>query len=100
MAFCPARDQIEHLAILKSLTPQDSADGQGFTLTFASASAILDDCSIGDSIAVNGACLTVTAFGEEDGGWFKVGLAPETLKRTDLGELSPLPSSEANLPRR
>jgi hypothetical protein len=79
--------QIEHLARLKSLTPQDSADGQGFTQTFADAAPILADCSIGDSIAVNGVCLTVTDFGlDVDGGWFKVGLAPETLQRTSLGE--------------
>jgi riboflavin synthase len=49
---------------------------------------ILDDCKIGDSIAVNGACLTVIEFDKKDaGGWFKVWLANETLQRTDLGEL-------------
>lgn len=83
----PLSLQIEHLVRLKSLTPQDSADGQGFTQTFADAAPILTDCSIGDSIAVNGVCLTVTDFGlDVDGGWFKVGLAPETLQRTSLGE--------------
>jgi riboflavin synthase len=45
----------------------------------------LDDCRIGDSIAVNGACLTVIEFDKE--GWFKVWLANETLQRTNLGEL-------------
>jgi riboflavin synthase len=46
----------------------------------------LGDCNIGDSIAVNGACLTVVEFDkEENGGWFKVWLANETLDRTDLG---------------
>jgi riboflavin synthase len=48
---------------------------------------ILDDCTIGDSIAVNGACLTVTEFSadkEDRGGWFKVWLANETLERTDF----------------
>ncbi len=45
----------------------------------------MDDCHIGDSIAVNGACLTVTEFDKE--GWFKVWLANETLQRTNLGEL-------------
>lgn len=34
---------------------------------------------------MTGACLTVTEFSTtEHGGWFKVGLAPETLKRTNL----------------
>ncbi|KAF8899071.1 hypothetical protein BD779DRAFT_57656 [Infundibulicybe gibba] len=47
----------------------------------------LGDCHIGDSIAVNGACLTVTNFNpDEKGGWFTVWLANETLERTDLGE--------------
>jgi riboflavin synthase len=46
----------------------------------------LGDCHIGDSIAVNGACLTVTEFDkDQNGGWFKVWLANETLDRTNLG---------------
>ncbi len=40
---------------------------------------------LGDSIAVNGACLTVTAI---DGERLTFGLAPETLARTNLGELN------------
>ena len=40
----------------------------------------------GDSIAVNGACLTVTARGD---GWFSVDTMPETLRRTSLGSLRP-----------
>ena len=43
------------------------------------------DAHIGDSIAVNGVCLTVTEFGAD---WFAVGLAPETLRRTNLGQLA------------
>lgn len=55
-------------------------------MTISNAAPILDDCHIGDSIAVNGACLTVTAFDkQEHGGWFQVWLANETLDRTDLG---------------
>ena len=58
-------------------------------MTIADSAAILDDCHIGDSIAVNGACLTVTEFDKvQHGGWFKVWLANETLERTDLGTLS------------
>ena len=44
------------------------------------------DAHIGDSIAVNGVCLTVTEFGPD---WFAVGLSPETLRRTNLGQLKP-----------
>ena len=61
-------------------------DAGGCTLTISNSGEILNDCHIGDSIAVNGACLTVTEFNQvENGGWFKVWLANETLDRTDLG---------------
>lgn len=69
------------MARLKSRVPMDT-DG-GFTLTFDEAAAILGDCHLGDSIAVNGVCLTVTEFDSDS---FKVGLAPETLERSNLGE--------------
>ncbi len=41
---------------------------------------------LGDSIAVNGACLTVTRMEAEE---LTFGLAPETLSRTNLGGLEP-----------
>lgn len=43
------------------------------------------DASLGDSVAVNGVCLTVT---ENAGGVLTFGLAPETLSRTNLGDLA------------
>jgi len=62
-------------------------DAGGCTLTIGDSAVILGDCHIGDSIAVDGACLTVTEFDvSKEGGWFKVWLANETLERTDLGE--------------
>ncbi|KAG6813220.1 hypothetical protein H0H92_013107 [Tricholoma furcatifolium] len=74
---------IEHLGTVQSIV----VDAGGCTLTIGDAAPILVDCHIGDSIAVNGACLTVTAFEKEErGGWFTVWLANETLQRTDLGE--------------
>jgi riboflavin synthase len=48
------------------------------------ASQVLEGLALGDSIAVNGTCLTATAF---DTTSFTVGLSAETLKRTNLGEL-------------
>lgn len=77
----------QHIGTVISLQPHDSSSsgGGGTSLTIGDCSSILDDCALGDSICVNGACLTVTEFGKEHGGWFKVGLAPETLDRTDLG---------------
>lgn len=47
------------------------------------ASRVVQDLRVGDSIAVDGACLTVTEL-RADG--FRVGLSPETLRRTNLGE--------------
>ncbi|KAK4686925.1 riboflavin synthase, partial [Tremellales sp. Uapishka_1] len=73
---------IEHLSVLSSITPTTSSEG--FTFLFTSAAPILVDCHIGDSIQINGACLTVTEFTDDS---FKVGLAPETLSRTNLGDL-------------
>lgn len=62
-------------------------DEGGCTLTIGDSADILGDCHIGDSIAVNGACLTVVEFDkEEKGGWFTVWLANETLDKTDLSE--------------
>ncbi len=50
------------------------------------ATKVMEDLKLGDSIAVNGACLTVVAL--EDG-VFRMDLAPETLRRTNLGRLRP-----------
>ena len=44
----------------------------------------LEGAQIGDSIAVNGACLTITTMSE---GRFAVDVTPETLRRTNLGDL-------------
>ncbi len=44
-----------------------------------------DDIDIGESIAVDGACLTVTAIGDNT---FDVDASPETLERTTLGDRS------------
>ncbi len=54
-------------------------------LTIA-ASAVLRDTRPGDSINVNGACLTVTQLTPRS---FTVGLMPETLRRSNLSDLRP-----------
>lgn len=46
------------------------------------AKEILSDIKVGDSIAVNGICLTVTSF---DGMGFWVDVMPETLNRSSIG---------------
>ncbi len=48
------------------------------------ASKILVNTNIGDSIAVNGVCLTVVSL---DGDGFTADVMPETLRRTNLGSL-------------
>ena len=48
------------------------------------APQVVDGMSPGDSIAINGACLTVTDF---DRAAFSVDVMPETLQRTNLGLL-------------
>ncbi|XP_010272471.1 PREDICTED: riboflavin synthase-like [Nelumbo nucifera] len=61
-----------------------------------SAKTVLEDVKLGDSIAVNGTCLTVTEFDKETSE-FSVGLSPETLRKTSLIEL--VPGSLVNLER-
>jgi riboflavin synthase len=47
------------------------------------ARKVLDDSHIGDSIAVDGCCITVVAQGD---GWLEADLSGETLRRTTLGQ--------------
>ncbi len=48
------------------------------------AGQVIEQLKMGDSMAVNGTCLTVVEFDRRQ---FKVDLAPETLRRTALGQL-------------
>jgi len=65
----------------------------GARLTIA-CSRVLSDATLGASIAVNGACVTAV---ELEADHFSADLAPETLKRTNLGDLTP--GSPVNLER-
>ncbi|CAK9148635.1 unnamed protein product [Ilex paraguariensis] len=47
------------------------------------AKTVLEDVHLGDSIAVNGTCLTVAEF-DSKFSEFTVGLSPETLRKTSL----------------
>lgn len=60
---------------------ETSTHGAELTL---SAQLMLTDIHVGDSIAVNGVCLTVVRYG---GGKFTVEAVPETLRKTNLGGL-------------
>lgn len=68
-----------------------TADGASMTVE---ASRVLCDTKNGDSISVNGTCLTVTSLST---GSFDVDMAPETLSKTNLGEL--VVGDEVNLER-
>lgn len=50
------------------------------------AVTVLDHSALGDSIAVDGCCLTLVALGD---GWWEADLSDETLARTTLGALAP-----------
>ncbi len=50
-----------------------------------SAGVVLSDVKLGDSIAVNGVCLTVSAYDEDS---FFASVMEETFKKTNLGDLS------------
>ncbi|MGG1401068.1 riboflavin synthase [Bacillus salipaludis] len=67
--------------------------GESFVLTIE-AKKILDDVHLGDSIAVNGVCLTVTSF---TGKQFTVDVMPETVKASSLNSVKR--GSKVNLER-
>ena len=48
------------------------------------AGALVEGVKLGDSIAINGACMTVVAFGNSI---FEADISPESLRMTNLGDL-------------
>ena len=50
------------------------------------ASIVIDGTNVGDSININGTCLTAVDLNDSS---FSVEVTPETLRRTNLGELNP-----------
>ncbi|MBC8312572.1 MAG: riboflavin synthase [Candidatus Marinimicrobia bacterium] len=80
---------VEELGTVSQI--QKTATGKQFTIT---AKAIMDDLKIGDSVNVNGVCLTVTT---HDKNSFNLDLVKETLKKSNLGDLKN--ESHVNLER-
>ncbi|MBE0447153.1 MAG: riboflavin synthase [Actinobacteria bacterium] len=70
---------IEELGTIQSI----KRGGDQFVLEIM-APKLVSDLEIGDSVAVNGICLTVTT---KTGGSFTVDVMPETIAKTDLSEL-------------
>jgi riboflavin synthase len=67
--------------IVEELGQVRSRQGNRFVFE---ASVVTDDASLGDSIAVNGCCLTVVDAGP---GWWAADVVDESLARTNLGDL-------------
>jgi riboflavin synthase len=70
---------VEELGAVRAVEPGDSG-----ARIVISAGAVLEGTTIGDSIAVNGCCLTVVDLGP---GWWAADAVPETLGRTNLATL-------------
>jgi riboflavin synthase len=68
-----------------TLEARQEGPAGGSRLTFA-ASVVLDGSNVGESISVNGCCLTVVDLGA---GWWSADAVSETLGRTNLGRLDP-----------
>ena len=80
---------IQDLGTVRSLTP-----AAGGARVSVQTSFPMEDLQLGESIAVNGVCLTVVRFG---GGSFTADISPESLTRSTLGDL--VPGSTVNLER-
>jgi riboflavin synthase len=72
---------VEELGKVKTI----SRGAKSVCLTVA-ANKVLADVKLGDSIAVNGTCLTVVDHGDT---WFTADVMPETVDRTALAGLKP-----------
>lgn len=66
-------------------TIQGIRRGQRSCVLTIGCRAVLDGSAVGDSIAVNGVCLTVTSMG---GGYYTADVMAETMDRSSLGQLT------------
>ncbi len=81
--------------LIQSLGKVRSLSRQGNSATLQIVSELVqDDLQLGESIAVNGVCLTVTSWDEHS---FVADVSPETLDCTNLGGLRP--NMQVNLER-
>lgn len=71
---------VEELGKVKGIV--HGANSVKLTIT---AKLVIEDMKIGDSIAVNGTCLTVVAFADT---WFTADVMPETVKSTVLASFT------------
>jgi len=83
---------VEELGSVVAVTP-----AEGGARIRIEAGHVLDGAELGDSIAVNGPCLTVVALGD---GWWEADAVIETLERTTLGALTAGDPVNLERPRR
>jgi len=75
---------------IAAVHPLGSSTQHGVRLTVAAPAGYLDDVSLGDSIAINGACMTVTTF-DVTKATFTVDVSAESLDKTaGLAEPGPV----------
>jgi riboflavin synthase len=77
--------------IVEELGAVDAVTGSRVRIA---ADLVTEDAKLGDSIAVDGCCLTVVALGD---GWWEADVSDETRKRTTVGDR--LPGDRVNLER-
>ncbi len=77
--------------IVEELGTIDTCDGGRLRIN---ARSVVDDVKVGDSIAVNGCCLTVVDAGAD---WWEADVTQESFDRTSLGDL--VAGSPVNLER-
>jgi riboflavin synthase len=71
--------------IVEELGTVSARDGARLRLA---ATTVLDDVTLGASIAVNGCCLTVVSW-DVEAGWWEADVSDESYARTSLGSLAP-----------
>lgn len=74
--------------IIEDVGTVEAIDRRANALVLTVHSAELTELELGDSVAVNGPCLTVVDL-DESAGTFIVEVTPETYRRTNLRELQP-----------
>ena len=80
---------IEETGTVRSITSRSAG-----TALCVNADKVLEGTVVGDSIAVNGVCLTVTSLSDRS---FTADVMPETVRRTSLARL--IPGAKVNLER-
>eukprot|EP01136_Pigoraptor_vietnamica_P023549 Opistho-1_new@75753 len=81
---------ISGLGRLSDSAPLGADPSHGKRLTIATPPGYLADVQLGDSIALNGACMTVTNF-DAEADWFTVDISAESLDKTaGLADPGPL----------